>query len=622
MPPLKSTLLPGQLTTSLRSSHTYSTYRKGKTTIGGWPKVEVDSAQNMSNTPNENDSIEVSSDIVAEKPSLRYLRNLFVPPSPPPQYDLPTSLEAFPPLISTDHSHPSSAVANDSYLTLVTSHKHDQNPEPPSLILPTGDVDWSAYHSWTTSPSHRTRLESNVLLIGSVTKELSAKATCDCVKKNYRNYPRALIIIKYFPVIMDGDCVDREVWILAYDLRKEEFVLTWFKSIPESALVWDEGEEVLRIGLVEVAAASATPQEQLGMIMPEWTEEVGLKVCVLLTTGQFLRDFRKGFRDGGFRDGDFWDGGFRTLHRLLKEKRKMLMLWAEKATETWCHYRGLGVDVDTTSDAGSDAVTVIHDGGESNEKETHGPEEGSDLCTDDVDAITHGPSLSDEGNEVEAAPTRAVAATLNYEDDDDENWASLLSWARKPPKALTITHPLPNIPTPSPLASQTSSSPSSYFSPSPPAHSLRCSKNPSRATVYSSPPASGSSERPPLTELKCLENALREAADMDALFGVYRDFLRRYPGLDTAERRERMCAILVEGLKMELRSKRMASDGDGDLGVRDEGEEKMGERACVGEMGGVVEREGIDQDAGDCDESALEELFEEVKKAHRRYELM
>lgn len=395
-------------------------------------------------------SIEVEShsveDSFVDKPGLQYLKDLFVPVSTsveiliaesgtdtiqPPRQPSITDFDYHP----TESREQIKAHAGDPHQWLPLTHRYMCRPALPNLAQSSGPAtktDWTAYLAWVLNDlSYRERTEDNVLIVNDVANVVSTNTVATCLNRPHFVGPleRASLLFYDLPVVEAGAVVGSEVHVLACDLLNKEFIVVWFEECPlglaELAAGWKEkGTEMCRCNFQEIdhflddpkladETSPAWEKELASRALPEWTAELGLKVCVLLIITQFILDFQGPF------DLD--------IHHVW-HLQALLTAWRRKVDRWWLAAKqAAALDL---SDPGISSGSSAPPADESFE----GPEGSPGSITfsfgnpssrkeliASLESFTMTPS---RGNTYKSRPEQCV-----YDEEDEEGWEALQNWA-------------------------------------------------------------------------------------------------------------------------------------------------------------------------------------------------
>lgn len=325
--------------------------------------------------------------------------------------------------------------AGDPHQWLPLTHRYIYRPNPPNLAKhagPTVETDWSVYFAWVGNDlSYRERTENNVLLFKGTANVISTDAAVTYLKSPHRvgHVECAALLFYDMPVVKAGSVVGSEVYILAYDLLKEKFFVVWFKECPlnlgELAAGWKEkGTEMCRCDFQEVVrllddrklAEDVSPswKEDFGpRALPEWDEELGLKVCALLFITQFVLDFQGPFDLQPYR---VWH-----LQALLTSWRRRVARWWFSTKQT------TAPDLpDPGLSSGSDPSPVDAGfNGREGSPDSSTYSFGNPYARRELIASLKSFTLtSSRGNTYKKRPEQCI-----YDEEDEEGWGALQNWA-------------------------------------------------------------------------------------------------------------------------------------------------------------------------------------------------
>ncbi|KAA6411176.1 MAG: hypothetical protein FRX48_05488 [Lasallia pustulata] len=407
-------------------------YRRWRRTPDGWPTARATPKPPVKRIEivTEADSHDAE-DLSMQKPGLKYLKDLFLPPPcQPSKFDF-------------DY-HPSESReginvhAGDPHQWLPSTHRYMCQPSLPNLALPCGPTsktDWSAYLAWVENNlSYRERTEDNVLLINDMVKVLSASAAA-----SYINFPHlagpaewAVLLFYDLPVTKAGAVVGSEVYVLGYDLLEEKFIVVRFEECPvglrELAVGWREkGSEMCRRSFQEIDRVLDDPkladkvspnwEREFGSrVLPEWKEELGLKICALLFITQFVLDYQGTFN--------------LDLHEVW-HLQALLTAWRRKIGRGWfATKKTTALDLsDPGMSSGSSASPVdgSFDGPEGSPGSVtfsfgnpNSKKEKKELL---ASLESYKITLS-RGNTYKRRPEQCI-----YDEEDEEGWGALEAWA-------------------------------------------------------------------------------------------------------------------------------------------------------------------------------------------------
>ena len=210
---------------------------------------------------------------------------------------------------------------------------HHLNYRPPALVLhdPTGIIDWHNYLMWAESDlSYRERVDSNVFLSSYRANLVSHSNAIELFLSESYSRAKRILLFKDLPVVVNGEILGNQVWILSYDLTEREFSITWLETIPETLKQletrFDYGQKVFNISFYEVCQ-TLERTEDIRNSFASWKQELGLKYCTLICMGTFILDFEEIFEH---QFPGLW--GFRALH--LAKWRKMLRDFQDHENES------------------------------------------------------------------------------------------------------------------------------------------------------------------------------------------------------------------------------------------------------------------------------------------------
>lgn len=359
----------------------------------------------------------------------------------------------------------------------------------------------------------------------------------------------AALLFYDMPVVKAGAVVGSEVYILAYDLLKEKFFVVWFKECPldlgELAAGWKEkGTEMCRGGFEDVVrvlddrklAEDVSPswKEDFGSrALPEWNEELGLKVCALLLITQFVLDFQGPFDLQPYK---VWH-----LQALLTSWRRKVARWWFSAKQT------AALDLpDPGLSSGSDPSPV--------DASFNGPEGSPGSSTfsfgnpgsrkeliSSLKSFTMTPS---RGNTYKRRPEQC-----RYDEEDEEGWGALQNWAASQQTSAVEIAQLGATTHPSPTVDKFSGyAPSSDEGVSPTTTSATPENAPS-----SIPPLQLASHRSPdvepnneTTDLNPVCATSHEGSSVVALAGALKMLVQKRPSLDSADNQKKLRDLLAQ----------------------------------------------------------------------------
>ncbi|KAI9873411.1 MAG: hypothetical protein M1830_000439 [Pleopsidium flavum] len=132
--------------------------------------------------------------------------------------------------------------------------------------------------------SYQERVSDNVLLDGDCVLELSHERSLVHLHSDRRGKEKeSVLLFKDLPIMQQGSQIGQAMYMLGYDLSS--------------------GVEVLRLTTQEVTDVLERKIDEKGFIMqqtmlPEWHDELDMKIVVLILIGQWLHDFNEVFQLG------------------------------------------------------------------------------------------------------------------------------------------------------------------------------------------------------------------------------------------------------------------------------------------------------------------------------------
>lgn len=420
------------------------------------------------------------------------------------------------------------------------------------MVDASGQTDyWRYLLRVENNMSREERANNNMLLQGDRVLALSCERSLVHLhlERQIRD-ETAILLFKDLPVMRQGRQLDREMYILGYDLARPGFILRAFERLPPTMALmpdfWDSGIEVIRMTGREVVtvleggvdSGAVTLQEAL---LPRWKDELGMKVVVLVLFGQWILDFKKAF---------MWE---RSMERL----EELVLKWRDFLSESWSEETGHKHDLAKVEDE----QPLLEE-----EIDTRGAQEVKVLdVVMDSPVLTQSPAAAilacgpDHGSPSTMPPSIKVPRLrkrIVYDSDEEEEWAALQEWAaRQKPEphnevastdltaeelssGLELSHNDTVDPTDAFLAPEPVESPMEVFDIEKPVDAKRFSD---LSTLCDG--CEGNNAK--LTFANTLSNAMLNEGSIEAMTNAYLDFARRNPEHDSEAKRDALFKFLL-----------------------------------------------------------------------------
>ncbi|KAI9880339.1 MAG: hypothetical protein M1830_003950 [Pleopsidium flavum] len=422
-------------------------------------------------------------------------------------------------------------------------------PDVPDITNGTGDADWSKYLAWMEDDmSFEERINNNMLLDGSLVQEVSSNQTFIYLGLDLQHHHgQMMLLFKDLPAMNQGKHIGQAMYILGYDLARPGFFLRFFEKLPSTIYVlpqhWNFGIETLRLTVGEVfhilqdndcLDLSVFQQS----ILPEWDEELGFKLVVLIMFGQWILDFERALI---------------CDKETTEIMRRLLVKWRESLPAGLNEVKKSIHDID-------DGVleTQFH--------EEKGNMKGAQEFAA-VDLSMESPlvqtsqlsSFSDDGSPryaMSSIKVPRIRKRQTYDSDEEEEWAALEKWAasKKQESALkALNHEQTSetaLVAPA-LSLDDNIDPTNAFVTRERAKSLvevLDLGNPTDAKRFSDistlcDACEGNKEKP--TFANTLRSAMLSEGSIEAMMEVYLDFVKKHPEQDSERKRTELFKFLL-----------------------------------------------------------------------------